>query len=288
MSLRQGLKRMLPPALVQELRRWSGRGIQFMGDHPSWSAATAAATGYDTDDILCRVTDATRQVVAGHGAYERDSVVFADPAYSFPVLAALLRAAALNQGRLHVIDFGGSLGSTYRQCRPFLGPLRELQWCVVEQAHFVAAGQREFTTDELVFSTSLQAVPWWGQPCVVLLSSVLQYLEEPWQLLDTLGGSAATSLVIDRTPMALSDRDRICVQAVPRNIYSASYPCRIFAKAPMMSRLSRDWRLLSEFPCDEGAFATRERFRFDFVGQIYERNKAGQSTAPMSAITTSR
>ncbi len=168
------------------------------------------------------------------------------------------------------------------------GPLRELRWCVVEQPHFVAAGRREFATAELAFADTLQQVPWWGQPCVVLLSSVLQYLEHPLPVLESLQHSGATGLVIDRTPMADGTRDRLCVQTVPPQIYSASYPCRIFAKAAMMSRLSRDWRLLSEFPCDEGAFATRERFRFDFVGQIYERNRAGQSTAPMSAITTSR
>jgi putative methyltransferase (TIGR04325 family) len=270
-GLRHDLKRVLPPALLDELRRVSGGGIRFSGDHASWSDASRAATGYDSDDILRRVTDATRQVVAGKAAFERDSVLFAQPAYSYPILAALLRAAVLNQGCLRVIDFGGSLGSTYRQCRPFLQGLRQLQWCVVEQPHFVAAGQREFSTDELTFAGTLQAVPWWGQPCVVLLSSVLQYLEHPMQLLDTLADSGATGLVIDRTPLARAERDHLCVQSVPRQIYLASYPCRIFARAPLLARLARHWRLLSEFPCEEGSCATRERFRFEFVGLIYER-----------------
>lgn len=269
-GLRQNLKRLLPPALVDELRRLPGGGIRFSGDYASWSDASQAATGYDTDEILRRVTDATRQVVDGKAAYERDSVLFAQPAYSYPILAALLRAAALNHGRLRVIDFGGSLGSTYRQNRRFLDGLTQLQWCVVEQAHFVEAGQREFTTDVLTFARTLQAVPWWGQPCVVLLSSVLQYLEDPRQLLETLAASGATSLVIDRTPMALSERDRLCVQTVPAQIYRASYPCRIFSKARLLELLDGHWKLVSVFACEEGAFTTRERYRFEFAGLICE------------------
>lgn len=107
-GLRQNLKRLLPPALVDELRRLPGGGIRFSGDYASWSDASQAATGYDSDEILRRVTDATRQVVDGKAAYERDSVLFAQPAYSYPILAALLRAAALNHGRLRVIDFGAT------------------------------------------------------------------------------------------------------------------------------------------------------------------------------------
>lgn len=269
-GLRQKLKRVLPPALVDELRRVSAGGIRFSGDYASWSEASRASTGYDADDILRRVTDATRQVVAGKAAYERDSVLFEQPAYSYPILAALLRAAALDQGRLRVIDFGGSLGSTYRQNRLFLDGLAHVQWCVVEQAHFVEAGQREFTTEVLTFAPTLQAVPWWGQPCVVLLSSVLQYLEDPCQLLATLAGSGATSLVIDRTPMSRSERDRLCVQTVPAQIYRASYPCRIFSEDRLLALLARHWRLLTGFASEEGAFTTRERFRFEFSGLIFE------------------
>lgn len=264
------LRKVLPPIVVDELRRVSGRSIRFAGDYTTWGAASSAATGYDTGEILLRVTEATRQVVAGKAAYERDSVLFAHHAYAFPVLAALLRAAALQGGRLNVIDFGGSLGSSFRQCRPFLKGLQALQWCVVEQAHFVEAGKREFTTDELVFAPSLQAAPFWGQPCVVLLSSILQYLETPVQVLEALAGSAATSLVIDRTPVSPSNRDRLCVQSVPKQIYSASYPCRIFSKSKLLSLLDQHWNLLAEFDCDEGGFMTRDRFRFRYAGFIYE------------------
>lgn len=273
MNLRKTLKRVLPPVLVEELRRY-GAGITFAGDYGAWELAKHAATGYDANEIVRRVTHATRQVVAGNAAFERDAFLFAEHTYSYPVLATLMRSAALNQGQLRVIDYGGSLGSTFRQCRPFLQGLAQIRWCVVEQAHFVEVGKREFTTDELSFVGSLAEVPKWGETAVVLLSSVLQYLEEPQKLLQNLGHYGATSLMIDRTPMSARDRDCLCVQSVPKHIYSASYPCWIFSSSRLKSLLAQEWSLLAEFDSGEGDFFTKNRSRFKFGGLIYEKKSA--------------
>ena len=82
-------------------------------------------------------------------AFERDGVVFDQPDYNFPLLACLLRVATESGNRLRVLDFGGSLGSTYFQCRPFLGGVSELRWTVVEQPQFVECGRREFEDGEV-------------------------------------------------------------------------------------------------------------------------------------------
>src|SRR3546814_16397621 len=99
------------------------------------------SSGYSESAILDRVRTATRAVVAGEAAYERDSVLFDKADYPFALITALLRAAASADMRLDVIDFGGSLGSTYRQCRPLLDAVQPPQWHVVEQPHFVAFGR---------------------------------------------------------------------------------------------------------------------------------------------------
>ena len=43
----------------------------------------------------------------GEGEFERDSVVFHEAEYVWPVLSALMSAAARAGGKLHVVDFGG-------------------------------------------------------------------------------------------------------------------------------------------------------------------------------------
>src|SRR3546814_6742160 len=84
------------------------------------------SSGYSESAILDRVRTATRAVVAGEAAYERDSVLFDKADYPFALITALLRAAASADMRLDVIDFGGSLGSTYRRSEEHTSELQSL------------------------------------------------------------------------------------------------------------------------------------------------------------------
>jgi len=46
------------------------------------------------------------------------------------------RAALVAKGRLSVVDVGGSLGSSYFQCRPLLRVVPQVDWAVVEQPSY--------------------------------------------------------------------------------------------------------------------------------------------------------
>jgi putative methyltransferase (TIGR04325 family) len=265
------LNDLAPPLLRRLARRWRGSGLRFSGQPASWAEARAACGGYDAAAILDRVATATRAVIAGEAVFERDSVLFHKPAYPYPVLTTLLRAAALNGGRLDVVDFGGSLGSTWRQCRPFLAGLAALRWQVVEQAAFVALGRAEFTTAELSFAASLDELAPSATAPVIVLSSVMQYLEDPAATLAALSALHASHLVIDRTPLSAEAAARLCIQHAPRQVYDASYPCWILSREALLAQLAPHWRLLSEFPCDEGHHATDDGFAFEFRGLILGR-----------------
>lgn len=272
MSARSILKSLTPPIVSRSIRgRRGGDTLRFEGRPSSWPEAVKQSSGYSSETILERVAAATRDVVDGRAAYERDSVTFDRPATPFPIVAGLLRSAALDGGRLAVIDVGGSLGSTYRQCRPFLSILRSITWYVVEQPGFVSLGREEFSTDELTFHETLSEVPREGPPATVVLSSVLQYLESPHELLDELGGVDARHLLIDRTPLSDSTMDRLCIQHVPRRIYRASYPCWIFSRSRLLQRLSADWTVISDYPSTDGSYRTKDGLQFEFRGLILER-----------------
>jgi putative methyltransferase (TIGR04325 family) len=265
------LARALAPPLVLDLfRRLSGRTLRFAGTPASWQEALRMSAGYGAPDILNRVVEATRAVVAGDAPFERDSILFDEPEYPFAVLAALCRAASAER-RLTVVDFGGSLGSSYRQCRAFLDHLSAVRWQVVEQAAFVDAGRREFTTDELSFHGSIDDLPVALGAVVVLASSALQYLEDPHAQLAAFTRSAAAHLVIDRTPMHDGPTDRLCIQHVPRHIYPASYPCRLLSRAKLFEHLQADWKLLCDFACAEGHRSTDDGLPFEYRGLILER-----------------
>ena len=272
MSARALIKTLAPPLLLSLLQRYSGRAMRYAGHSTDWSQALSMSSGYAATSILERVTEATRAVVSGRARYERDAVLFTEAEHPFALLAALWRAAALGGGRLDVVDFGGSLGSSYRQSRPLLDGLQQLQWRVVEQPAFVATGQREFSTDELSFTDSLESLP----PCagvrVVLASSVLQYLNDPYAVLDAFTGVGAEHLIIDRTPMSGNPTDRLCIQHVPKQIYAASYPCWILSKSKLLERLSRNWHLVCDFPCADGTARTDDGVPFEFRGLVLERS----------------
>jgi putative methyltransferase (TIGR04325 family) len=272
--VRDWVKAAMPPAALALARRWGRRGLRFTGRPRDWADAGRMSKGYASGEILDRVVQATRAVVAGQAVFERDSVLFHEPDPPFALLAALLRVAAKNGGRLDVVDIGGSLGSTYRQCRSFLHVVREMRWHVVEQPNFVAAGRAEFESAELTFAASLDEVPPASEARVVLLSSVLQYLEEPMKMLDGLSAVGATDLVIDRTPWsdALAT-DRLCIQVVPPRIYDASYPCWIFSRQRLLDALERDWSLVCEFAGSDGSWSTDDGLDFAFRGLIMERRR---------------
>jgi putative methyltransferase (TIGR04325 family) len=270
MNIREFAREALPPALFRAMGRASGRSVRYVGHGTDWQAAASASSGYAEALIVERVARATREVLAGRAAFERDSVLFLQPEVPLQLLAPLLRHAVQHPGRLEVIDFGGALGGIYRQCRPFLAPLRSLRWHVVEQPGFVAAG-REFQTAELQFHESLDALPPMAPPPLLLASSVLQYLPDPASMLDAWAASPATTLVVDRTPLSEAAEDRVYVQHVPSHIYRASYPCWAFAREALLTRLSRHWRLVAEFDCPEGRHRVAGGGQFDFKGLILER-----------------
>jgi putative methyltransferase (TIGR04325 family) len=252
--LRTLLSAFVPPIARKAARRLAGApgAIQFTGDYRSWAEARAASAGYDLPAILEKQVAAASKVRDGVAPYERDTVVFSEIEHSFPLLAALLHAAAADGNRLSVLDFGGALGSSYYQNRGLLGHIAQLRWSIVEQPHFVDAGRKMFEDDRLRFYESIGRCLAAERPNVLLLSSVLQYLEAPFEFAAGLAQLGIAHLVVDRTPMTAEAPTRLTVQQVPPSIYRASYPCWIFNAAELRSAFAGAWDRVFEFEAHVG------------------------------------
>jgi putative methyltransferase (TIGR04325 family) len=253
------------------------RGNHYTGNYVDWRAACAASTGYDAPQILLKVRDAARRVRDGEVACERDSVVFMEPQHPFPVLAALLRVAQTAGGRLSVLDFGGSLGSSYFQCREFLRAVPELQWSVVEQEDFVRCGREEFQNSVLRFDFSIAESCAASVRNAALLSGVLQYLPDPYAILREISAARIPHIVIDRLATSSLDSDRIVVQHVPEIIYKASYPLRIFGRDSIAKALGSQYRIIADFESTwDGAHPEYcEGIEFRGRGLVLERRTEG-------------
>jgi putative methyltransferase (TIGR04325 family) len=264
---------LLPPILARWYRQIRGGGIHFEGDFANWMEANLHCTGYDAEDILATVLASTLKVKHGEAVAERDSVLFDKIDYSWPVLAGLLWGAARNGGRLNVLDFGGALGSSYFQSRNFLQSLADVRWNVVEQSHYVDTGREYIQDEKLRFYKTIDECLSENQPNVILLSSVLQYLESPAHLICGLNKIGALCLVIDRTPFSLYGKDKLVVQKVPATIYSASYPMWIFSLCEFEKLLFKNWHLVATNISPEGSVRIANDYVFSFEGMLLEARR---------------
>jgi putative methyltransferase (TIGR04325 family) len=248
-SLKRWFADWVPPHLRRALRGAPSDGaVRYSGDFRTWDEARRHSIGYDAAAILERVLQATLKVQGGEAAYERDSVVFDRVEHSYPLLVGLLRAALACKGRLNVIDIGGSLGSTFLQCRTLLEAVSSVSWCVVEQPAFAACGRKHFENEQLHFFDDLPSCLISQTPDIAVLSSVLPYVEMPHELLDSIA-QTAPRVIIDRTPLRTSRPDRLTVQSVPATIYGfeTSYPAWILNREGVLAHFLGRFHTVYEF-----------------------------------------
>lgn len=238
MNTKEIIKDWLPPIIYRSLSRLKQNKIKFEGNYNSWEEACSQCSGYDSEHILNKVLDATLKVKNGEAVFERDSVLFYESEYVWPVLSGLLLAATQNQGRLNVLDFGGALGSTYFQHKNILKLLPEVKWNIIEQDNYIKAGKRYIQDENLRFYSKIEDCVLHNNINVVLLSSVLQYIENPIDLLENIASLKSKLIIIDRTCYTNKEKSSaIKIQVTPNTIYEAKYPCRFFDEEKIINRL---------------------------------------------------
>jgi putative methyltransferase (TIGR04325 family) len=264
---RSWLRAWIPPIVLKALRRWVRPGIHFHGAYATWEEAAKASSGYGDPRILEKIKDAALRVQRGAAAYERDGVLFDHVEFSWPVLAALLWAAA-QRGRLGVVDVGGSLGTSYFQNRSLLNSVGDVRWGIVEQPHFVACGKQNLQSERLRFYDTIEECAAEIQPNVVLLSGVLQYVKEYDAIVRAVTALRPAVIAVDRTIVNLAGEQRIYVQRVPASIYSASYPVYSLPEDVLIAGFERrGYRLVGDF--DSLAFPALEQIGSKFKGYIF-------------------
>lgn len=270
--IRKIIKSSIPPFIWNATRSLlTPHHKQYHGDFKSWEKAKSLTTGYDTPLILEKVKQAALRVKRGESAYERDSVNFAKVEYSWPLLASLLWIASKSDNKLSVVDFGGSLGSSYYQNRGFLSHLSYLSWNIVEQKHFVEFGRENLTDEHLRFYADLNDCFIREKPNVILLSSVLPYVEKPYDILRTVKELNPEFIIIDRTPFLQgSVPDRITVQQSSKKIYDASYPAWFLNEKKLLHFLDHVYECIGDWNALAGAIDLKDTIAND-KGFIFKR-----------------
>ena len=82
-----------------------------------------------------------------------------------------------------------------------------------------------------------------GKSNIILLSSVLPYIEKPFDLLEDINKLDIEYILIDRTYFYEDQDDRLTIQKVSPTIYDASYPCWIFSQDKFLRSLRINLKL---------------------------------------------
>jgi putative methyltransferase (TIGR04325 family) len=245
------IKSYMPPQLLRFLQqKLHPPAISFSGDFDSWQRALSHCTGYDDNVIIEKVLVSSLKVAKGEAVSERDSVILDHVQYSYPVLAWLLKIALMNQNSVRVLDFGGALGSTYRDFKHFMRGTRErlqIQWNIVEQLKFVSLGQKYFADQSLHFYENIESCLAECVIDVVILSSVVQYLESPHMFLEKLVTHKFLWVIFDRTAFIDGESDLLTVQRIRPPIYDGSYPAWFFTKNKFEAHFEKNYAQMASF-----------------------------------------
>jgi putative methyltransferase (TIGR04325 family) len=280
------LRALIPPILLRVLGSVRKSGVNtngatlFEGNFASYDEARSHSTGYDAEVIVTRVRDAMLKVKAGEAVCERDGVVFDRMMCSFPVVAGLLNMALARQGSLSVLDFGGSLGTSYFQYHSFLGEVKQMRWSVVEQPQFVDCGRELFEDAALKFYYDIDECLVSEMPDVILLSGVIQYLSDPHMFLGSIIDRGFECIILDRTPFIQTcsivpklSPDLLTVQFVPPSVYDASIPTWFFDETNFLRHFAMHYELLASFDSFESV--NMDWVKTQSKGYIFRKTNTG-------------
>lgn len=241
-------KKILPPIVIDFLKLFQkntkGSAIEWNDSYESWDKAILISSGYDDKAILEKTKEALLQVKSGAFAYERDTVLFEKLELNWNLIACLQKVIIETGNILSILDFGGSLGSTYFQNKSFLPNI--IEWSVVEQVHVVSCGQNNFEDKKLKFYPTIENCKLERNPSVLLLGSVLPYMEDPINWIENFLKHEFKYIIIDRTSFTEDSANRLTLQTVPSEIYTATYPCWFFNEERFLSLFSHKYDIISE------------------------------------------
>lgn len=273
--MKQFVKSLVPPLFLESLKKITKRKIQWIGDYKNWKEASVQSRGYNPDIYLDKLIKTTKIVRDDESKCERDSVLFDKITYPYPLLSSLFAISSHFQAKsLFICDFGGSLGSVYFQNRKFLRMLPDFTWNILEQDKIIETGKKNFQTSELLFHSNFEEALSHAKPQdtkILILSGVLQYLEYPYQILDSLIKTFNfNGIIIDRTSFSKDKKPHIVLQKVPKKIYDTECPMHLLSKTELLSIVrGGGYQLLVEFD----SYCDYNEKHIDFLGFTFFKEK---------------
>lgn len=222
------IKKFVPNLFINKINSYLKRNIRIVGSYSRWDEALKESGSYSNHKIFLKTKKSFLKISKTNELYERDTVIFYDKQINKPMISLLEKLRLKNKTNLlKVLDYGGSIGSTYFQNRKILLNNNNFQWDIIEQKKIVNFANKSIKLKNLRFFKSLDSYLNKNFPDIILFSSVLHYLESPYDLIKKLIRKKIKYFLILKTPF-YKNKTEIKIQLNPKNIYEVNYPIRIF------------------------------------------------------------
>jgi len=177
------------------------------GTYNTWDDAKKNSDGYDSKEIFNKLVKTYDVLQTRKDFYEQDTVLTSTPRKPIELIKQI-NLISKKYNELLIIDYGGSLGNVFRNNKKDFP--KNISWNIVEQEHIVEYGQN-LKINNINFFNNFEDIPNISKHHIVLFSSSLQYLENPYTLLDKILRIRIPYVFFDLTPFHLLD-DEIKIQ----------------------------------------------------------------------------
>jgi putative methyltransferase (TIGR04325 family) len=217
------LKFFLPRIIKNLINSILNRNIKLKGNYSLWKDACKNSSGYDDNVIFNKAKKSFNNVINNKAKFERDTVLFYEDDPDLELIYIIKKL--YNKKNIRICDFGGSFASSYFQNISFLDK-KKIEWNIVEQKKIVKYAKEKLKIKDLNFYYNIKNILNKNID-LIIFSSVIQYLEDPYVLLKEITKKKIKNIIISRTPF-FQQKEIIKIQYVPKHIYNSSYPVRIF------------------------------------------------------------
>ena len=238
------------------------RKIKVIGIFNDWKSATRNSSGYSDPVIIVKKKESLEKVLNKEAKFERDSYLFYKESPDRALISVIKKICKKN---ITICDFGGSFASLYFQNINFLDK-KKICWKVVEQKKIVKIANKKICINNLFFFDDIKDVLK-KKVDLVIFSSVLQYLEYPYDLIRKIANKKIKNVIILRTPFHDED-ELIKIQVVPKYIYPASYPIRIFNRNNFLKTM-KDYN----YKIIKRILTTERLDGFSYKSYFFQKNK---------------
>ena len=225
---------LIPTKLLGLIRALLSRVIGF-SRVDSWNAAVAKSVGYESTSIVGPVVEAAR--LLRNECLEAVVATSRFQQVASGLLYCIVQSDLRPRQSIRVLDFGGGGADYFYQFQKF-APHFNLDWTVLETPSLAEAMQRELGQGQ----TNLRWVDSFEKLSesydVVLCSSVLQYLENPFEVLAELV-KKSQFLIINRIPLVETGEHFVAVQRILIGRKRGSYPAHFFSESRFLNDLSQ-------------------------------------------------